>query len=150
MRSDRLTISNEMAELRRMSEWLVSKCLACGIQKEMLSRLEVCANEAVTNIIRNAYDDSKGHGITLELDKTATGARLVIRDDGKPFNVLETPEHRQPASLADARIGGLGIPLIRRLMSQCAYRRENGINVLCLEAQDTPENNNEPVERGSP
>jgi len=147
MRGDRLTISNEMAELRRMSEWLVSSGLACGLQKEMLSRLEVCANEAVTNIIRYAYDDSKGHGITLELDKTATGARLVIRDDGKPFNVLETPEHRQSASLADARIGGLGIPLIRRLMSQCAYRRENGINVLCLEAQGTPEINNEPAGR---
>ena len=140
MRGDRLTISNEMAELRRMSEWLGSSGQACGMQKEVLSRLEVCANEAVTNIIRYAYEDPKGHSITLELDKTATGARLVIRDDGKPFNMLETPEPRQPASLADARIGGLGIPLIRRLMSQCAYRRENGLNVLCLEALGLPQN----------
>jgi len=143
MRGDRITISNEMAELRRMSEWLVSSGVACGIQKEVLSRLEVCANEAVTNIIRYAYDDSKGRSITLELDKTATGARLVIRDDGKPFNVLESPPHRQPASLADARVGGLGIPLIRRLMSECVYRRENGINVLSLEAQDIPQNKDE-------
>ena len=83
--------------------------LACGIQKHVLSRLEVWANEAVTNIVSHACDDSKGHGITLELDKPATGARLVIREDGKPFNVLEATQHSQPASLADARIGGLGI-----------------------------------------
>ena len=33
MRGDRLTISNEMAELRRMSEWLGSSGQACGMQK---------------------------------------------------------------------------------------------------------------------
>ena len=36
MRVDRLTVSSEMAELRRMSEWLVSSGQACGIQKEVL------------------------------------------------------------------------------------------------------------------
>ncbi len=136
MRGDRLIIGNEVAELRRMSEWLVASGQACGIRQDLLFNLEVCANEAVTNIISYAYDDSKGRHITLELSKTATGACLVIRDDGKPFNLLEAPQHRQPATLADAAIGGLGIHLIRRLMSRCAYQRENGINVLRLEAQD--------------
>jgi anti-sigma regulatory factor (Ser/Thr protein kinase) len=143
MRGERLTISNEIAELRRMSEWLVSSGLACGIHQDVLRKLELCANEAVTNIISYAYDDSQGHDITLELDKTATGARLIIRDDGKPFNPLEVPPHRQPARLADATPGGLGIHLIRGLMSRCAYQRENGINVLRLEAHDTQQNKNE-------
>jgi len=143
MRGDRLIIGNEVAELRRMSEWLVASGLASGIQRDVLFSLEVCANEAVANIISYAYDDSKGHDITLELNKTATGACLIIRDDGKPFNPLEAPQHRQPASVADARIGGLGVHLIRGLISKCAYQRENDMNVLCLEAQDTTQNNNE-------
>ena len=133
MRGDRLIIRNEITELRRMSEWLVGSGQASGLSQDILSRLEVCANEAVTNIISYAYDDAAGHDITLELNKTATGACLIIRDDGKPFNMLEAPEHRQPASLADAKIGGLGLPLMRGLMSHCRYQRENGFNVLCLE-----------------
>ncbi len=137
VRGDRLIIGNEMTELRRMSEWLVASGLASGIPQDVLFKLDVCANEAVTNIISYAYDDSERHDITLDLIKTATGACLIIRDDGKPFNLLEAPPHHQPASLADARIGGLGIHLIRGLMSQCAYERENGINVLRLEAQTT-------------
>ena len=120
--------------MRRMSEWLVGSGQAAGLPQDVLSRLEVCANEAVTNIISYAYDDAAGHDIALELNKTATGACLTIRDDGMPFNMLEAPEHHQPASLADARIGGLGLPLMRGLMSHCAYQRENGFNVLCLEA----------------
>ena len=143
MRGERFTIRNKVAELRRMSEWLVASGLASGIRQEVVSRLEVCANEAVTNIISYAFEDSEEHDITLELSKTATGACLTIRDDGKPFNLLEAPPHRQPASLADATVGGLGIQLIRGLTSRCAYRRENGINVLCLEAQDTGQGNNE-------
>jgi len=134
MPGDRLIIRNEITELRRMSEWLVGSGQASGLSQDVISRLEVCANEAVTNIISHAYDDAARHDIALELNKTATGACLTIRDDGKPFNMLEAPEHRQPASLADAKIGGLGLPLMRGLMSDCRYRRENGFNVLCLEA----------------
>ena len=135
MRGDRLIIRNDMAELRRMGAWLVANGQASEIPPAVLFRLEVCANEAVTNIISYAYDDSAAHDITLELNTTATSASLIIRDDGKPFNMLEAPAHRQPASLADAEIGGLGLPLMRGLMSHCAYQRENGFNVLCLETQ---------------
>jgi serine/threonine-protein kinase RsbW len=63
------------------------------------------------------------------------GARIVIRDDGKPFNPLEMPVHERCGCLADAKVGGLGIHLIRCLMARCDYRREGGINVLTLEAQ---------------
>ena len=57
MGGDRLIIRNDVAELRRMSEWLVGSGQAAGLSKEVLSRLEVCANEAVSNIISYAYDD---------------------------------------------------------------------------------------------
>ena len=138
MCGERLIIRSELAELRRMSEWLVAKGEASGIPRDVLFRLEVCANEAVTNIISYAYEDSTSHDIALELNTTATGTSLIIQDDGKPFDMLEAPEHCQPASLADAKIGGLGLPLIRRLMSHCAYRRENGCNLLRLYAHYSP------------
>ena len=100
---------------------------------ELAHRLDVCANEAVANIISYAYEQPGWHEITLALSETAQGVRLVIRDDGKPFNALEVPERVTPASLDYAEIGGLGVHIIRRLIAHCDYRRENGINVLSLE-----------------
>jgi serine/threonine-protein kinase RsbW len=137
MGGDRLIIRNDVAELRRMSEWLVGSGQASGLSPEVLSRLEVCANEAVSNIISYAYDDSEAHDIALELNQTSTGACLIIRDDGKPFNMLTAPEHRLPTNLADAKIGGLGLPLMRGLMARCGYQRDNGFNVLSLEASSS-------------
>ena len=135
MLGERIVIGNNVAELRRMSGWLRAYTEAADIPPECVHRLDVCANEAVTNIISYAYEEPGWHEITLELSETAQGVRLVIRDDGKPFNALEVPAHMTPASLDAAEIGGLGVHLIRRLMPHCDYRRENGINVLCLETE---------------
>jgi serine/threonine-protein kinase RsbW len=132
---NRLVIANSAAELRRMSQWLAERAAASGIPHELLFPLEHSANEAVVNIISHAYDDTGPHDISLELDKTENGARLVIRDDGRPFNILEAPDRVPYTSLAEAAIGGLGIHLIRGLMSRCDYRREDGNNVLILEAE---------------
>ena len=142
MLGDRIVIGNDVAELRRMTGWLRTCTEAADVPPELVHRLDVCANEAVTNIISYAYDDRARHEITLELTETATGVSLVIRDDGRPFNFMEAPAHGAPASLDEAEIGKLGIHLIRRLMTRCDYRREGGANVLLLEAHPRPQPGN--------
>lgn len=135
MSSDRIVLSNQVSELRRMTQWLWVTAASAGIAEALVQKLDLAANEAVTNIISYAYSDGMRHDITLELEKTGDGARLVIRDDGMPFNVLAVPEHAVPASLESAAIGGLGVHLIRGLTSRCEYQRENGFNVLLLETE---------------
>jgi anti-sigma regulatory factor (Ser/Thr protein kinase) len=138
MLGDRIVIVNEVTELRRMTQWLWTAAAGAGIAERLVHILDVCANEAVANIISYAYDDAVRHEIALDLSKTASGARLVIRDDGRAFDVSKAPAPATPASLDDARIGGLGIHLIRRMTSRCDYRRENGFNVLLLETELKP------------
>jgi serine/threonine-protein kinase RsbW len=118
-----------------MSLWLTSSADRAQVPRDLVPMLEVCANEAVANIISYAYEDRQSHAISLELSRTDKGAALVIRDDGKPFNPLSLPEYEKPATLEDARIGGLGVHFVRKLMARCEYRREAGQNILCLEAE---------------
>ena len=136
---DRLVIGNDLSELRRMTEWLRTSCESAGLPGDVVYTLDFCANEAVANIINYAYDSPGPRNITLELKETEGGARLVISDDGKPFNVLAAPEHQPPENIEDARIGGLGIHLIRRLITDSEYRRADGLNVLSLEARHNPQ-----------
>lgn len=138
MFSDRLVIGNDLRELRRMSEWLRTACIANGFGSHLLDTLDLCANELVTNIISYAYEDGGAHEIVVELDETGDGARLTVYDDGRPFNILEAPAHEQPASLDQARIGGLGIHLVRRISSGCRYRREHGRNVVAVDLPRQP------------
>ena len=137
MPAERIIIGNDVSELRRMTDWLRASAAAAALPADLLHKLDVCANEAVTNIISYAYDDARRHEITVELNAIPNGAALVIRDDGKPFDFLAAPASAAPMSLDDAAVGGLGIQLIRRLATRCEYRRENGINVLSLETEHT-------------
>ena len=135
MRPVRLKIRNDLSELRRMTAWLRAEAEAGRLSSAQVEVLDVCANEAVCNIISYAFPRAGDHDIELELTPLEGGdVRLTIRDDGQPFNPLEAPQPAHPASLAEAPIGGLGITLIRRLASRCDYRREHGHNLLSLEA----------------
>jgi serine/threonine-protein kinase RsbW len=129
---DVLRIHNSVDEIIRMSEWLGSTLTELGIPAKLQFNFDLCANEAVTNIISYAYTDHLQHEILISLKVTEDAVNLTIEDDGVPFNPTTKPEHVQPSSLEEAEIGGLGIDLIRKLMDQCRYERRKNRNVLTL------------------
>jgi len=57
---------------------------------------------------------------------------LHLTDAGIPFDPLSRPEPVAPASLEDARPGGLGIHLVRRYARELAYQRVGDINHLSV------------------
>jgi len=113
-----------------MSLWLNEAIREIGLSDELQFNFDLCANEAVTNIISYAYPEIGMHKISLQMNSAGGLVWLEIEDDGIPFNPLKKPQHKQPASLEEARIGGLGVDLIRNFMEECTYTRRNGKNVL--------------------
>ena len=125
-----LSIRNQLSEIPKIGDWLELEFTQSNLPADSKFKLDLCAEEAVTNIITHAFPDNGDHEISLKLSVFKTRICLEIRDDGIPFNPLDAPEHVQPANLEEAKIGGLGIALIRKLTDECAYGRENGKNVL--------------------
>jgi len=113
-----------------MSLWIDAASRQLGLPAGWISKLDLCANEAVANIISYAFPDEGMHEISMRLSFNGSSASLEIEDDGIPFNPLVAPEHVQPASLEEVLIGGLGIKMIRRYMDKCKYIRRKGKNVL--------------------
>jgi serine/threonine-protein kinase RsbW len=128
------TINNQVSEIRRVGEWLDAKFRQLGLPADLLFKLDLCAEEAVTNIISYGYPENGVHEITLRLLVSNLVVSLEIEDDGVAFNPLDAPQHFQPASLEEANIGGLGVALMRRLMDECTYARRGGRNVLKMVA----------------
>jgi serine/threonine-protein kinase RsbW len=112
-----------------MSAWLSETIKAMGGSEESIFNFDLCANEAVTNIISYGYTDQGEHEIILNLALTGNEFCLSIEDDGLPFNPMEKPEHILPHNLEEAQIGGLGVDLILKIMKQCHYTRINGKNI---------------------
>ncbi|MBD3633836.1 MAG: ATP-binding protein [Methylophaga sp.] len=128
-----LIIKNQTSEIARMSLWLTGSLGRCGLSREMQFKFDLCANEAVTNIISYGYPRGGEHDINLQLQVETDSAILTIEDDGIAFNPTENPAHVQPESLQEAKVGGLGIDLIRHYMDQVCYRRTAGLNRLSMQ-----------------
>ena len=113
-----------------MSLWLIDVMREIGLSEKLQFNFDLCANEAVTNIISYAYPENGFHKISLQMSRADGLVWLEIEDDGIPFNPLKEPQHKQPASLEEAKIGGLGVNLIRNFMEKCTYIRQNEKNML--------------------
>ncbi|MBR0068414.1 MAG: SpoIIE family protein phosphatase, partial [Kiritimatiellae bacterium] len=94
------------------------------------NKLLVAADEIFANIVR--YSGATRWSLSVVLTHNPEGVRLVISDDGKPFDPLI---HRDPdttLSAAEREVGGLGILIVKKTMSPVTYRRRNGNNILTI------------------
>ncbi len=117
-----------------MSDWLAAEAQVLGLSDRLVHDLDLCANEAVTNIISYGWDDDRDHSIALYIATQGGRVTLEIEDDGRAFNPLELPERGTPKTVLEAPVGGLGIKLIREMMPGSRYERRGGRNVLTLSA----------------
>ena len=112
------------------------------IPERETDHLLIAADEVFSNIAAYAYPGGEG---TVEVQMAepdgGTAIRLVFSDRGIPFDPLAAAPPDTAAPLAERRIGGLGIHVVRKLMDRVDYRRtEDGRNVLTLEKRfPTPE-----------
>ena len=127
-----LRIGNDLDSLRDMSVWIAASCKALDFPEAVSYHLDLAANEAVANAISYGYPQGARGAIDLRIGKKAGQAILEIEDDGVPFNPLELAEPPRVQTLEESRIGGLGVPLIRRSIAQCDYQRRDGRNLLIL------------------
>lgn len=96
--------------------------------------IRLMAEEALTNIMKYGYEESKRPSILAEVH-LAVGAdevTLEIRDGGTLFDPLSQPSPDVDAPLESRKEGGLGIHLLRSFADEVLYRRESDANVLSL------------------
>ncbi len=104
-------------------------------------------DEALTNVIRHAYQGREGLPIELNCRRLWTGdesgvpygIEILIKDSG----VAANPQNLRGRSLEEIRPGGLGINLMRQSMDVVEFSREDGQNLLRMVkylAPSQPEN----------
>lgn len=93
------------------------------------NRLRIAADEVASNLL--AYS-----GATEVLCQFAVhGSEIILKfsDDGVVYNPLSQSVSDTTSSVEDRPIGGLGLLLVKRLMSDIRYERSAGKNILTLQ-----------------
>ena len=97
---------------------------------DLIFKVNLVLDELWVNVVH--YSGATGD-IEVALDTNADEVRLEIADDGRPFDPLtDAVEPDLDASLEERPIGGLGIFLVREMMDELHYKRENGKNRLAM------------------
>lgn len=119
---------------RALRDFLLQK----GVSARGVQQVELAFEETVTNVIRHAYRhrDEGAHPIDASLCIHGEDIALTVEDDGPPFNPLEVPEPALPSSIEHAKIGGLGLRLVRMTAKGIEYERLQGKNRLTIRFQN--------------
>jgi len=127
-----VTLPNSLAAVARLHAAVAHFCQLRAIHPEIEFKIDLALEEVFTNIVRHGYDDSRSHEIVVRLQGGRDRVRITIEDDGRHFNPLLAPAVDVNSALAERRVGGLGIHLVRRLMDHVRYQRRPGSNQLVL------------------
>lgn len=128
----RLVLTNHMAELVTLSEWIGEVTSQHNLPAKTAFALDLTLTEAVTNILSYAFADDQRHDVIITITATDKAVTAEISDDGQPFDPLKAAPAQLPTNLDEAGVGGLGIHLIHNYASDCRYRHENNHNILTL------------------
>lgn len=131
-----LTLANDLAEIPRAAAELEAWAEPLELPMPDLMALQLALEETITNVILHGYRDAPAgtRRFTVELSApAATAIRLVITDDAPAYDPLARPEVDTTLPLEDRPIGGLGVHLVKKLMTHAAYARRDDRNILTLE-----------------
>ena len=121
-----LQLAARLSEIARVDPWWAAVAGDAGMPADVAQELLVCLHELVGNAIMHGGPGVRQ--VSVEASRIVGRIALTVVDDGMAFDPTTVPEPVRPASLEEARIGGLGLVLVRRFAEELHYERANGCN----------------------
>jgi len=126
-----LTVGSELGEPARVSAWVHDWAEGQRLPPRVALNLDLCSTEVVTNIMTHASSQG-AQNIFLRLGWQGQDVALEVEDECREFDPRQVPEPVPATSIDDARIGGWGIPIVRRFSDGLRYSHHDGRNCLTL------------------
>ncbi len=124
-----LTVPGRYKEIKRICEFIAAGAAKAGFDEATIFHMELCCDEASTNIIEHAYGKEDAGDIVISYQVSSDDFTIVMRDNGEAFDpgaVPPPPAIAHNTASADEltsqlRIGGLGLHFIRNLMDEVHF-----------------------------
>lgn len=136
----RLEVPGEVSRLPEVTRSLQAEWRRLELPADLRRTFELALEEMFTNIALHAKPATSPDAgatpirVTVSLDvRSRDGSDdivMEIRDTGAAFDPLSAARPDIDASLDDRPVGGLGIHLVREMMTEVRYSREGQENVL--------------------
>ncbi len=125
-----LKLSNKISELETIQLCLDELVEKWNVPAALGMTLNLVIEEAFTNVVNYAYDDSDEHCIEIVFEMQDKILSISLIDDGIAYDPTQNATPDLSLSVEERKIGGLGVYLIKSMMDEVEYERKAGKNIL--------------------
>ena len=123
----------KLENIQEMLAFINDFCEKHKFHNDFCSNLLVVGDELFSNIIKYGYENKGGElFIRLLFNEDQKEFVLTVIDKAPEFNQLEVNNSMVGDNVNEQKVGGLGILIVKKIMSEYAYDRINGKNILVL------------------
>ena len=128
-----LLIATDLDELQKVNAAIEEIAAEENWSPDVTFQIGLAIEELGVNIVNYGHDDDKAHEISIVISSEDEAITIEIEDDGNAFDPLQdAPEPDLDAEVEDRTVGGLGIYLVRTMMDEVRYERQQNKNCLTL------------------
>jgi serine/threonine-protein kinase RsbW len=113
--------SAKFDQLDAIRDFAAQAARDAGMDDSTTYAVELCIDEACTNIIEHAYEGIDGGEIECTCDINDQNLTIIIHDHGKSFDPSNIPFPDLGSDLETRPVGGLGVFLIKKLMDEVRF-----------------------------
>lgn len=125
-----IEMANKRSEIPRVVESAAHFWEESGVAEDVVHDARLALDEIITNIVSYAFEDSREHGIVVELEVSLDSLVVRTEDDGRSFDPTQFVNPDMDKPFDEREVGGAGIHLVRNLMDEMEYEVLQGKNIL--------------------
>jgi len=123
-----LRLESRLSDLAQIAPWVQSLAAEHELPSELSFAINLCLEEALSNVIRHGYSGEPDHPIAIHCSIRRPAANAMelafaIEDQAAHFNPLETEQTVAPVfeTLDELTPGGQGMRLLRKFAGSLQY-----------------------------
>ncbi len=119
--SNKILIKSSTKNLAEVRQFIEAKALSKGLDSQVTNQIILSVDEACTNIIKYTHKYKDDNTIEVQVHDSENQFKVEIKYRGEGFDPNKVKIPDMVDYFKNYKIGGLGIPLMKKFMSKIEY-----------------------------
>lgn len=130
--SDKILFTSSTKNLSLLRNFIEAKANAFGFDDSTINQIVLSVDEACTNIIKHAHKYDENEIIEVETRPEKGQFKIIMKYRGNGFNPNDIHNPDMKDYFNNFKVGGLGVPIMKKFMSKIEFVHMNSDNYLTL------------------
>ncbi|MCH5252912.1 MAG: ATP-binding protein [Lachnospiraceae bacterium] len=126
-----ITVEATLESIPVITDFVDEQLEQFGCPMKAQAQIDIAIDELFSNIVHYAYHPGTGPAtVCVEVMETPLSVIITFIDEGVPYDPLSKADPDVTLSAEEREIGGLGIYLVKKNMTEITYEYKDGHNIL--------------------